>query len=590
MFYSESHSRNRFLLIAFLAVCGFVAMSATAHAALTELDSSSFGYKYEMNLLPSDEDLDGNSVPDFTLGIEGSGTASVSGGVLTINSPDPDASPSPSAYFGSIDAGSIWPGRYAADSSYTVEMRMKAQAGTQTEAYGGQSLYVITPNNYSLGWFNVSETAQTWRFNADTDMGGTVDNTDTFHDFRLAYDAPANQFHVWRDGVLVGEGLAPATVWSGEDRLIFGDLGGYFNGAMDYDYVRFTDGAYVPVGGEIPIDPPQRPGHIEGGPVVAGGTTPYAWYRADQDVVTHQNTTQVAYVGDQSGNDRHIEAKGDPQLTNNGAGGEATITLDGEDDYLESLSAEWGEAAPGTVFAVWKRSGGGDSYQTPYLYDGAEDEQRQSMVVVVGEESTEIGASGSIYDGGWTNNGAGVPDSVGLDSWAVTSASYTTGSTDTLCINGEVVYTGNLLSGGMTGLRIGGYVLPYGRFWEGDIGELIVFEGELSAAERSAITQDLMGRWGVETGVSIPGDANKDGVVDADDAATLAENWQTQGGATWAMGDFNGDGNVDDIDATLLASNWATGTAASASVPEPSTITLLIGSLIVLLVSRKRYR
>ena len=70
-----------------------------------------------------------------------------------------------------------------------------------------------------------------------------------------------------------------------------------------------------------------------------------------------------------------------------------------------------------------------------------------------------------------------------------------------------------------------------------------------------------------------PGDANFDGTVDDADAAILAANWQTQGGASWAMGDFNYDGNVDDIDATIMAVNW--GTVATA-VPEPGTIALLL--------------
>ena len=54
-----------------------------------------------------------------------------------------------------------------------------------------------------------------------------------------------------------------------------------------------------------------------------------------------------------------------------------------------------------------------------------------------------------------------------------------------------------MLSGGMTGLRIGSYVLDR-HFWRGDIAEVIVFEGELSAAERTAIEDVLMDRWGVD--------------------------------------------------------------------------------------------
>ena len=72
----------------------------------------------------------------------------------------------------------------------------------------------------------------------------------------------------------------------------------------------------------------------------------------------------------------------------------------------------------------------------------------------------------------------------------------------------------------------------------------------------------------------LPGDTNDDGIVDAEDAATLAENWLA-GNASWAMGDFNHDGLVNDIDATLLAANWQSSTTAGASVPEPSCLVLL---------------
>ncbi len=77
---------------------------------------------------------------------------------------------------------------------------------------------------------------------------------------------------------------------------------------------------------------------------------------------------------------------------------------------------------------------------------------------------------------------------------------------------------------------------------------------------------------------SLPGDADGNGTVDEADAAILAANWQKIGGATWADGDFNGDGTVNDIDATIMAANWQK-TSQSASVPEPSSLVLLLGIL-----------
>ena len=73
----------------------------------------------------------------------------------------------------------------------------------------------------------------------------------------------------------------------------------------------------------------------------------------------------------------------------------------------------------------------------------------------------------------------------------------------------------------------------------------------------------------------IAGDANSDGVVDADDAAILAANWLSTDAAGWGEGDFNEDGMVNDLDATILAANWSP-TGDMSHVPEPAMDHLLL--------------
>ena len=91
----------------------------------------------------------------------------------------------------------------------------------------------------------------------------------------------------------------------------------------------------------------------------------------------------------------------------------------------------------------------------------------------------------------------------------------------------------------------------------------------------------------------IAGDANGDGKVDGSDVTILAGNWQkgVNDGqtASWEEGDFNGDGKVDGSDVTILAGNWQYGVeAASASVPEPTMLIILLSSITTLLVIRRR--
>ena len=90
--------------------------------------------------------------------------------------------------------------------------------------------------------------------------------------------------------------------------------------------------------------------------------------------------------------------------------------------------------------------------------------------------------------------------------------------------------------------------------------------------------------FGFPSSPSFPGDANRDGRVDDEDATILADNWLQSGG--WSSGDFNDDGIVNDIDATILATNWQVG--SSASVPEPGVFVLLIGLLLGCVLARNR--
>lgn len=101
--------------------------------------------------------------------------------------------------------------------------------------------------------------------------------------------------------------------------------------------------------------------------------------------------------------------------------------------------------------------------------------------------------------------------------------------------------------------------------------------------------------WHVATD-TLPGDANLDGIANAQDLNALGNNWQ-QDVSTWANGDFNGDGRANATDLNTLGGNWqktsaqwqsGLAAAAPAAVPEPASLTMLLAGLFGLFGLRRR--
>ncbi len=80
----------------------------------------------------------------------------------------------------------------------------------------------------------------------------------------------------------------------------------------------------------------------------------------------------------------------------------------------------------------------------------------------------------------------------------------------------------------------------------------------------------------------LPGDANRDGVVDVGDLAVVAFNWEqeivrvadlsSQETPAWSQGDFDGSFTVDISDLGILAGNWGRTMPPPQAIPEPMTV------------------
>lgn len=549
-------------LAAAVAACCLV---AGAPAAWTEADWTAFDYQYDMSVALGAADADSNFYPDFGTTLE------PLDGILTI---------SEGQYVVSRDATALWPSTIAPmgfTTGYTYEFR--ARVLSESAAAGAISYFIGPGDSSEQSYITVGASSVKWGGSLSPINGS--ENTDDFHTFRVAQQAGESGFYVWRDGELIGYKLGPGYIEAPAD-FWFG-CGGAGQGVTEIDYFAVTFGAVAPIGG-APADPPEMPGHVDGGPVIAGGTVPYAWYRADEGVVNWEEMNQAVYWADQSGNDRHLTAVGTPELATN-SGGSQVVYLDGSGDRFESDKAAWGVAQPGTVFAVFRADP--NAY---YVYDAYHDEERQALALE-GSDPRRIMPVGCVFTPptGWDNRITYIaPEDTGredfIDEIMVTSTSHTTGGADTFNINGETIFTGDLQSNGMAGLRLGGYVIPTRRYFQGDICELIVFEGELSTAERAAIEAELMARWQGGS-VELEGDLNGDGSVNSGDLDIVRGNWgQSVSGS--AQGDANADGTVNSADLDIVRANW--GRMAAAAVPEPGIALLLAVGILAGLFRRNR--
>lgn len=81
------------------------------------------------------------------------------------------------------------------------------------------------------------------------------------------------------------------------------------------------------------------------------------------------------------------------------------------------------------------------------------------------------------------------------------------------------------------------------------------------------------------------GDTNLDGTVDFPDFLALSAGFGQSGG--WGQGDFNGDGQIEFPDFLALSANFGQSATATAPVPEPSSMFLLLFGLVAIGRSRR---
>ena len=556
----EMYARKFGMSIIAVVVIVFIASSSAMAAVTNLLDSTSFDWQYEFDFLPTTQDLDSNGIGDFTL----VGDAGVLNGDGTWTM---DTTTAYTSYFYSGSADQIWAqSGITWETGYTMEARIRVNS-TNEETTSGTLYMHAVPQSTSgdSSWLNLADDAASWGISHNPSI--SRDNSDDFHVFRVAQEPGTGKYSVWCDSVLLAESLTSGYSNSALNRLILGDPGAAHGGSADVDYLRFTPGAYAPA--DIVVAAP---------PTTQKASSEFT-YQYEMDV-DPSDAAQID-LDNNTFADWNVVGSGSVSLTGNGtmildstATGASTAYLDSgisdannvwpvgnftvEDGFTVEISVKL-DANNTDMFGL--NAAPADSLAFPYFSIRPDGQAWNNETIALGEEGIVYDNTDDFHvfrlvhnpmaDGGkwfvWRDGDLLTPD--GLNS--------------SLAIVRNALYFGDL---GREEQMLA--EVDYIRFMEGAYAP-------------------------VEESPQVAGDANKDGKVDGSDVTILAGNWQKGVGdgltASWEEGDFNGDGKVDGSDVTILAGNWQYGVeAAAASVPEPSTLVLLLAVMTSLMMIHRR--
>jgi hypothetical protein len=233
------------LLIVPLAVFALTVAQSQPVVALTPLDSSNFDNRYNGN-----EIWNGTSFVNQWAQAGGATPAALSlNGTNLVQTNDAN-----NGWIQHDDADSTpWE---LGSGSFTVEMTAVLN-DTNATLNDGFTLWAelggATTGNRQILWIQNDSV----NLLDGTELLGGIDNTDTLHTYRLAYDATdtsadaTGTYHVWRDGLLItGSGIARQAAATVDSRLIAGDCCTSLGNPVDqYEigYIRYDmDGAFEP--------------------------------------------------------------------------------------------------------------------------------------------------------------------------------------------------------------------------------------------------------------------------------------------------------------------------------------------------------
>jgi len=217
---------------------------------MTELDSSEFTYKYEMDVDPTTQNLDGSAHTDWRAHI---GNVTISDGLAHLTGAG-------TFMDGRLSGGmsSIWQSAgFNTAAEWTIEVRAHV---TNPDDPGPRGYWGVSTSNFNGTISELVEIrdATTLSIVLSTNGASHIDYAlprnvkEGFANLRIAKDAEG--IWVWLDNILINSEAVqsmsdPVFI---NNRILVGGYSNSLNTGVDIDYIRITMGAFAPVGQVIP--------------------------------------------------------------------------------------------------------------------------------------------------------------------------------------------------------------------------------------------------------------------------------------------------------------------------------------------------
>ena len=166
--------------------------------------------------------------------------------------------------------------------------------------------------------------------------------------------------------------------------------------------------------------------------------------------------------------------------------GRSVVRFDGSSDFMETAAFSPDLSQPNTIIIVMNvKDAEGDSF---YIFDGIDGTKRHAWLT----NATRTPDGPDFYAGAEWKPDVDMPK----NAWHYHGILYN-GASSEWWLDGVSKGTGNTGSHVLSGLTIARNETTVFVYLDGDIGEILVYDGALSSADRGSLDSYLSGNWGI---------------------------------------------------------------------------------------------